>query len=207
MIGLSIGLMPGRTGTGGFILPTYTNFWSNAAADPTITGSSAGRLLVAVANRNSATPATADAGWTLWGTEAHGSAAQSISVYTKVATGTDTITWTNAANLRAVWEFNGAKDTLNGSQGTNATLNYEAQPAMTANSLVGVFVMTTTAQTSIAAATAGLGYTQRGFRNASIAAWAGDSNTTRVSAFDPADGTFDTSGNWTLIVFTIKGFG
>jgi hypothetical protein len=211
MMGLNIGLSAGRTGTGGILTPAYTNYWTSQVGDPTLTGAVAGRLLVAVAGRTSMTPATADAGWTIWGSpEVHGTAAQSIAVYTKVAAGSDTITWTNAVGVRSVWEFsNAAKDTINGSQGATTTvLNYEAQPTMAATgAIVGVYVIISAAQTATSAATAGLGYTQRSNKNTSLGTWAGDSNTTLVTAFDPANGTFDTSGNWTMIVFTVKGAG
>lgn len=185
--------------------PVYTNFWQSSSGNPTLTGVAAGRLLVAAGNRPSATPATAD--WTLWGAEPHGTTALSLAIYWKIAAGSDTITWTNATGQRAVWEFSDAAiDTLNFSQGAGTTtLDFEAQPTMAPDSLVGMQVIINTAQTSIAAAVAGLGFTTRNARNTSVSAWAGDSNTTLLSSFDPANGTFDTSGNWIAGVFTVKG--
>lgn len=186
--------------------PVYTNFWGSTSGDPTLTGAVSGRLLVAAGNRASGTPPTADGAWTLWGTEAHGSIALSQAFYYKIAAGSDAITWTNATGQRSVWEFSTAAiDTLNFSQGnTTATLDYEAQPTMTANSIVGLQVVINSAQTATSAATAGLGFTQRANRNTSISAWSGDSNTTLLSSFDPASGTFDTSGSWICGVFSVK---
>ena len=203
-----MGLIAGRNGGGGAQTPVYAGYAQSTSINPVPPAHVAGDLLVAVGVRQGSTVApTADAAWTLWGTESHGSVNLVIAVYYKIAVASGTtITWTNAGNLRAVWRFTtAAPDTLNFSQGTSSTtLNFEAQPTMAANSLVGCYVLSLNAQTDISAITPD-SLTERGKKNTASACWAGDSNTTLLSAYDPANETFDTATPWMAAIFSIKG--
>lgn len=187
--------------------PVYLGFGAGQTGNPTIPTHEAGNLLVGFGPRASATPATVDTGgWSLWGAEPHGTTALSLAVYYKIAeSGSETIAWTNSTSLRGVWVFeNAVIDTLNFSQGNGTTtLDWEAQPTMTAGSLVGIGLVANAAQTATSAV-APAGFTQRANRNTSLAGWAGDSNATLLDSFDPANSTFDTATNWIAAVFSVK---
>lgn len=198
--------------------PAIVGYGGSTSGNPTTPAGSIGNLLIAYGPRNSATPATVDSGgWSLLGTEAHATASLSLAVYTKTATGTasgdDPIAWTNATGQRGTWRLANAEiDTINFSQGANnTTVDYEAQPTMTAASLLLTYLVGNAAQTDIATAMLGtgtplqlLGFNQRAARNTSLVGWCGDGGSNTYDTFDPGDSTLDTASNKVMFVISIK---
>ena len=202
-------LLPRRNS---LIIPKLIGTSSSQTGDPTIPTHSSKNLIVVACGAAATTIPTEETGngWTRSFGVAHTGNNASVAVFTKYAVGSSNpINITGDSALRVAWVFeNAIWDSAVNAEGTNATLNFAAHtPA--APSLVGVFMYTPTAQTSAAAAFAGIlasGFTQRANRNLSSAGWAGDSGTNLLTSFDPADGTFDTSpAKWLCLSFAVRG--
>jgi hypothetical protein len=144
----------------------------------------------------------------VWLSESHSTQNAAIVAYQLVAvTSSNPVSWTGASGVRAVWVFrNAAIDTIQISQGTGTTLDYDDLTGMTASSLVGLYYLSRGAQTAVSAAQpVSPALTQRTARNTSVAAWTGDSNTTLLSSFAPANTTFDTTtSGWMALDFSVK---
>lgn len=203
MIGLGASLL---LGTGRALGPvTYVSFNSSSSVDPALPTHQPGDLLIAICGAASATPPTADAGWNAWGTPETATGRSCAAFWKRATASNHTVTLTGESGLRAVWNFRGAAlDTINfSSASSTTTLDWEAQPTMTANSLVGGFVYAIAAQTNIGVVLPS-GMTSRASKSTSVAGLAFDSDTTKLSSFDPANGTFDTSTSWIACVFSVK---
>jgi hypothetical protein len=192
------------------IRPKYFGRTDNGT---TASVSQPGDLLVAVAaNRTSGTFPTLT-GWTLVENNVHPTGSQSVSIYQKIAViANESCTWTGSFGLRSIWSFpNGEFDNYNfsHSSGSGTAFAWEAQPVMSANTIVCAYVTTTSNQTSFLTPLANtISPTGPLFtRNdaGSAGAWAGDSDFDKLSSFAPSGGTFDTTTTkYTALAFTIK---
>lgn len=216
MIGMGLGLTTGRTGSGGVLVPAYAGYAQSTAGNPTLPTHSAGQLLVSIgSNGTSSTVPTVDQTGGIWANnpvaQTHPGTAQAIAMYWMIATGSShTVSWTNANGLRAVWVFsNAAIDATGLTNGTSTTIDIAALSMVASSCLVLQYVVTNGAQTSFATSVvAPTGLTQRGQRLTASAAWAGDSDTTRLSSYNPASATLDTATTkWTALAVSIKGTG
>lgn len=212
-LGIRLGLVAGRSGSGGALTPVFSGFGSNSTGNPTLPTHSAGQLLVAIGtNGSSSTVPTVDQTGGIWANNpvslAHPSGSQAVALYWMVATGSShTISWTNANGLRSVWALtNAAIDAIGLTHGTSTTFDVDAL-TMAANCIVLQHVVTNGAQTSFATSVvAPTGLTQRAARTTASAGWAGDSDTTLLSTYNPSSATFDTATlKWSSIAVSIKG--
>lgn len=182
---------------------------SDGTTNPTVPAHQGGDLIINVASTGSSTTVpTATGAGNVWLSESHSTQNAAIVAYQLVAvTSSNPVSWTGASGVRAVWVFrNAAIDTIQISQGTGTTLDYDDLTGMTASSLVGLYYLSRGAQTAVSAAQpVSPALTQRTARNTSVAAWTGDSNTTLLSSFAPANTTFDTTtSGWMALDFSVK---
>jgi hypothetical protein len=215
-LGIRLGLAAGRAGGGGILTPVYMGFGSSSSGNPTLPTHSAGQLLVAIGTDGSAsTIPTVDQTGGIWPNnpvaQAHPGTGQAIAMYWMYATASNhTVTWTNATNMRAVWVFSNASvDATGVTTSTGTALDIAALSMVATSCLVLQFVVCISAQTSFATSVVTpTGLTQRAQKLTSAACWAGDSDTTRMSSYNPAAGTLDTTSAKTMaLAVSIKGTG